>query len=222
MHLLNPALSTSAADVPFPTDIAENQKPKIGAKKGGMGRFTAQIGREAPAVLSCRFHTSTKTKGDSQLIVEIATVITAVATACGALYAARSFSEQMKRSAPAMRVHSARRAGDFALIHLSVFPANHHVVIRRISSNAAGVALAPHVQDSWTGDIKYEPSHEHFSSVDVDFDLLPSHISSASLTLHLSVKLRRDQSSVRISLHNSLSRFAVKHKIAAIIKSEIA
>src|SRR5690606_47466 len=35
MHLLNPALSTSAAYVPFPTNIVENQKSGFGPKKGG-------------------------------------------------------------------------------------------------------------------------------------------------------------------------------------------
>jgi len=150
------------------------------------------------------------------MIIEIATVVTAIATASSAVYLALAYRDGVRRAAPAVRIHYANRYGDCALINLTIFPTDHHVVIRRISTSATGIAQAPFTQSSW-GDVEISPAHEHFPSIDVDLDLLPAHVSSNSVNLPLSIKLRKAQSSVRISFHNDRSRFAKKQSVTAMI-----
>lgn len=152
------------------------------------------------------------------MIIELATAVTAIATAISAVYAIRIHREEMNRSAPAIRIHDVTKHGDCALVNLSIFPTDRHVVINRITTNAEGVAQAPYINDQ--GHVRYHPAHEHSPFVDVDFDVLPAHVSSKPLHLRLSIKLKSTQSSFRICFHRDRSRFSAKHKVTATINKE--
>jgi len=153
------------------------------------------------------------------MIVEIAAVVTAIATASSAIYMIHANRMNMRRQAPAIRVHSVVRDNGRALVNLTIFPTDHHVVIRQISTNGAGISQAPYSQDEW-GAITYKLAHSHRPSIDVNFDLLPAHVSSSSLNLHLSVELRKSQSSFQISFHSDVRRLIAKHRISAITIKE--
>jgi len=154
------------------------------------------------------------------MIIEIATAATAIAATVGTIYAAKGYRAQMERSAPAIRVHSASARGGYALVVATVYPsADRQVRIRRISSSAEGIALAPYERDE-AGGVRYVHAHNHSPSIDVDFDLLPVHVSSKSLTVHLSTKLRSSQAVLSIDFHTSRSRFSARHRINTVISNE--
>lgn len=153
------------------------------------------------------------------MIVEVAAVVTAIATGCSAIYMVISNREERLRRAPAIRIHEITVKDGCALIHVSIYPTDHHIRIYRISSNGAGIQQAPFTV-SESGRIKFHPAQNHPPSIEGDLDLLPSHVSSKTLSQHLSVKLRKNQSSVQISFHSSRKRFATKHKVTAMISKQ--
>lgn len=153
------------------------------------------------------------------MIVEVAAVVTAIATASSAIYMVMTSREERLRRAPAIKIHSAEGKDGCALIQLSIYPTDHHVWIQRVSSNAAGIAKPTDYRDE-EGRVIYKGAQNYFPFIDVDLDLLPRHAQTSSVRQHFSVKLRKNQSSVQISFHSSRKRFAAKHKVTAMISNE--
>lgn len=154
------------------------------------------------------------------MFVEAATAVTAVATAATAMYAYLQYRQDVNRWAPPIRVHGVTKHGDLIMVSLSIYPTDHQLFIQRISVPGHLVALALHEQHEKTGSMYWSPAHEHSDFVDVEFDLLPSSLSSKEQGVILSLRLRKPQNSVLILFHRSKSRFSARHKIKATISRD--
>ncbi len=155
------------------------------------------------------------------MIIEATAIVTAIATAASAIYLARAQREEMARSAPPVKIREISTTEGLVIINLTVFPAGHQVVIRRISVPGARVAVV--VYGNASGDEKYGLAHAPSDFVDVDFDLLPLAMNPEPVELTLALRFRsasKQRTSLNINLHSSRSFLSTKTKITAMINSD--
>jgi len=139
--------------------------------------------------------------------------ITAMATSAAVLIAA---FEAWRRTVnkPAFTISHVRRQGDFLVCMVSVIPVSYHFRIERMTCNGKGIARTRLGAD---GKVEFVPEHAHPSRLDTDVDVFSTATSSRhSYPFELSVRLRKRQSSARISFHTSRSLLCVRYKTPAI------
>jgi len=120
----------------------------------------------------------------------------------------------MKQKTPDVRIHNARRQGDFALLHLELFAPNDAASFCRISSNARGIAQSVY------GSYGDRPAQEHFPFIRVNISLPSARgvLHSESIELFLSVHLKNSQERVTLFLHEKdRNFFTARYKLREII-----
>jgi len=144
-------------------------------------------------------------------------VITAIATSTAVLIAAFEAWRRVVNK-PALTISHVRRQGDFLVCMVSVIPVSYHFRIERITCNGKGIARTRLGPD---GKVAFVPEHAHCSRLDVDVDVFSTATSSRhSYPFELSIRLRKCQSSARISFHRSKTLLCVRYKTPAIKASE--
>jgi len=147
-------------------------------------------------------------------IAEIfAMAVTAIATSW---YAIANAKENRKNDMPPIRIHNLKEStpdnlGKYILIQLDIFPAHYETCIRKITSNAAGIAVAEDFS------LEYLDKITHHKSIEVYVDVLPASLSQDPVSLFLSLKPRKNQISFDINLYKSSSRFALPINKKAIV-----
>jgi len=139
----------------------------------------------------------------------IAGIITAIATTLVALF---EYGKAKRGIMNPVQIKSKWKIGDYVFIHLQIFPAKYQSTIRKISSNAEGMALWDEhaISDRLfiTG-----AEREHYKSIALDLDFLPESIAQDSAEFVFSIKLRKAQKSLFIKLYKSSSLFTEKRKL---------
>jgi len=145
-------------------------------------------------------------------------VITAIATSLTALIGFFKYRRD-KMNGPAFGISHIRRQGDFMVCRVSVTPpTSHHLRFERITCNGKGVALTRLGAD---GKVEFVSEHAHASRLAVDVQMLSSTTSSRQHVFDISIRLRKRQSSARISFHTSANLLCVRYKTPAIKASEM-
>jgi len=141
--------------------------------------------------------------------------IMAIAAVIGSVIAILTFRHQvrskMKENMPYVRTRFAEVQGDTVLAVIDIFPTKHTLPIRKISSDARGMAI---FENGGFGDIvkiRYE------KNIVIHADLPPYDIYKDPVSLTFSFKLKNGQDTIRMSLYKSRSWFAIPYNLHTII-----
>jgi len=135
----------------------------------------------------------------------IAGIITAVATTATAVFGFYKIRTERMLYARPNFLHE--HEGCF-VAYIEIYPSQYQRQIRKISSNAAGIACA----EKWDFD---ELKHKKYcKKLSVQIDVPPSSLTAEPTTLCLAFKLRESQRSIVIFMYKSFSLFAVRYRLA--------
>lgn len=151
--------------------------------------------------------------------IKLPDVVTAFATAATAFFVYLQMRLQISAAAPHIDAYNDESKDGLLLIRLVIFPGVEAAHFTNASAKSADILVAKFDAIGDGGNEPSQPSTPLLRSVTVSIRTSPTRTSETPAQAYFWVKLRKEMSSVRISLHTKIMFFPVKYSAIAEIRT---